>query len=540
MGKPNAEVKEDIIVGEPTEDRTIAEAGEELEVDTDAELEKHFPLHAVAYHFHTQIMEKPETDARVLAYARRGSTFRVSERVSKKGCAKGWHQIYGGGYICDGKGVNVAKEPITFEPSPPAPTLNASMPYEYKYVKRNGVAEFWKLPNAEEVARAESVFTAIDRVKSASEPVSNDAAEEVSVPAGDDSAHDDDGLARVLENAQRTAADADSDSAADNDKGRIVNTAAVVANIETTPAPPSGIATNSATETEEPIAEVNDENSVAPTELPPYVHLKMAKGYFVSVNKTVQGEGVTYQQTVRGRYIKADELYPAKPSEFEGVLLNDRVTLPIAFVVNGGTRMLKRQGVDGPLKNGDRVERYDHYSVRGTISRGSRDYVEVGSGLFLAKRAVGIASLVAPPENVGETERWIDVNLTEQTLVAYEGATPVFATLISSGRKDFETPVGEFRIYNKHVTITMDDPDGGEEAYSIEDVPWTQYFEEGYALHAAFWHDRFGRVRSHGCVNLSPADARRLFFWTGPHVNDGVHGVIATTENPGTRVVIHM
>ena len=130
------------------------------------------------------------------------------------------------------------------------------------------------------------------------------------------------------------------------------------------------------------------------------------------------------------------------------------------------------------------------------------------------------------------------MDLSEQVLVAYEGRTAVFVTLVSTGKKDFETPLGEFRIYNKHVSITMDDPEGGDEAYSIEDVPWTQYFEEGYALHAAFWHDGFGRVRSHGCVNLSPADARRLFFWTGPHVSAGYHGVIATRENPGTRVVV--
>jgi lipoprotein-anchoring transpeptidase ErfK/SrfK len=144
-----------------------------------------------------------------------------------------------------------------------------------------------------------------------------------------------------------------------------------------------------------------------------------------------------------------------------------------------------------------------------------------------------------PPQGIGENERWIDVNLTEQTLVAYEGPNPVFATVISSGREKYSTPPGKFRIYGKHVTITMDNPDGGEEAYSIEDVPWTQYFNEGYALHAAFWHDRFGRVRSHGCINLSPGDARRLFFWTGPEVPPGMHGTIATRANPGTLVVIH-
>jgi len=86
----------------------------------------------------------------------------------------------------------------------------------------------------------------------------------------------------------------------------------------------------------------------------------------------------------------------------------------------------------------------------------------------------------------------------------------------------------------------MDDPDGGDDAYSIEDVPWTQYFKEGYALHTAFWHDRFGKVHSHGCINMAPSDARRIFFWTEPSINQAYHGVIATEHNPGTRIIIHL
>lgn len=524
MGKPGPEEVTSDVPNEPTEDRTIEAAGEELEVDTDAEFEKNFPLHAVAYHFHTQIMEKPSTDARVLAYARRGSTFRVSSRVSKDGCPKGWHQIFGGGYICDGRGMNVAQESITFEPAPPSPKLNKSMPYEYKYVKRNGVAEYWKIPSTEEIEKAQSVFAAIDR-RYAPPSVDNTqstAAGITAPPAGDDTQHDGTTLSKVLENAAHVAQEkANAVTAVDAED--------VVAAVENEP---------DTDDNDSSVAlPVEDED---PYEIPPYVHLKMAKGYYVSVNKVVSAEGAKYQQTIRGRYIDASELYPATPSEFEGVLLGKTKQLPIAFVVNGGAKILNRQGPDGPLKNGKKAERYSHYMVRGAITRGSREYVEIGSGQFLSKRVVGIASLVEPPEGVSDTERWIDVDLSEQTLVAYEGETPVFATLISSGRKGFETPTGEFRIYNKHVSITMDDPDGGDEAYSIEDVPWTQYFEEGYALHAAFWHDRFGRVRSHGCVNLSPADARRLFFWTGPHVAEGVHGVIATTENPGTRVVVHL
>jgi hypothetical protein len=65
------------------------------------------------------------------------------------------------------------------------------------------------------------------------------------------------------------------------------------------------------------------------------------------------------------------------------------------------------------------------------------------------------------------------------------------------------------------------------------------YFSLAIALHGAFWHGRFGQVRSHGCVNLAPADARWLFFWVRPELPEGWHGVTSTDENPGTRVYVH-
>jgi hypothetical protein len=84
----------------------------------------------------------------------------------------------------------------------------------------------------------------------------------------------------------------------------------------------------------------------------------------------------------------------------------------------------------------------------------------------------------------------------------------------------------------------MDGLAGTTDAYSIEDVPWTMYFQGSYALHAAFWHDRFGSSRSHGCVNLSPADARWLFEWSTPTLPSGWHGVVATRSQSGTYVLV--
>jgi lipoprotein-anchoring transpeptidase ErfK/SrfK len=151
-----------------------------------------------------------------------------------------------------------------------------------------------------------------------------------------------------------------------------------------------------------------------------------------------------------------------------------------------------------------------------------------------------------PPADLGPHEKWIDVDLGKQLLVAFEGKHPVYGTRVSSGKHwswdpehDHPTPTGTFRIYEKHVSTTMDGDVAADGPYSIEDVPWVMYFQGSYALHGAFWHNLFGSTRSHGCVNLSPIDARELFFWTEPRLPKGWHGVFQTEAQAGTRVVIH-
>ena len=145
------------------------------------------------------------------------------------------------------------------------------------------------------------------------------------------------------------------------------------------------------------------------------------------------------------------------------------------------------------------------------------------------------------PEKLGEHDKWIDVNLHRQTLVAFEGTPPVYATIVSSGRNEHETVTGSFHIREKHIASTMDGAADIAAAgpYSIEDVPYIEYFSGGYALHGAFWHAEFGHVKSHGCVNLAPWDAKTIFGWTDPQLPEGWHAVMATKDKPGTRVVGH-
>ena len=128
----------------------------------------------------------------------------------------------------------------------------------------------------------------------------------------------------------------------------------------------------------------------------------------------------------------------------------------------------------------------------------------------------------ARPWGVAADERWIDVDLSSQILVAYEGNTPIFDTYISSGTYDHPTVTGQFRIWIKYESQTMDGRLLGYDYY-LEDVPYVMYFYEDYALHGTFWHSNFGTPMSHGCVNMRTSDAQWVFSWAGVGTVVNVH-----------------
>ena len=126
------------------------------------------------------------------------------------------------------------------------------------------------------------------------------------------------------------------------------------------------------------------------------------------------------------------------------------------------------------------------------------------------------------PFNVGDTERWIDIDLTTQTLTAFEGDTAVFSTLISSGTREYPTVTGQFRVWLRYQSQTMDGTRLGYDYY-LENVPYVMYFFEDYAIHGAYWHNNFGNPMSHGCVNVEPNDAEWLYGWASEGTLVNVH-----------------
>jgi hypothetical protein len=272
-------------------------------------------------------------------------------------------------------------------------------------------------------------------------------------------------------------------------------------------------------------------------------------GFTLAVAARVKHDGVAFVRTRGGYYVLERALRPVSASAFAGVQLGPGELARVGWVVRDGAaiddthsgRMLRsaprllRVEVRGERPGGQ-------LALGGSGVLGGGGVLGFSDGGVIDARAVRRPALHAPPARVGAHERWIDVDLARQVLVAYEGATPVFATLISSGREraGARTPRGAFRIWVKLQSSDMRDHEAYEleRSYAIEQVPWVQYFEQGYGLHAAFWHDRFGEPHSRGCINLSPRDARWLFEFTAPVLPLGWFAVRPAAGDPGTWVVV--
>lgn len=277
-----------------------------------------------------------------------------------------------------------------------------------------------------------------------------------------------------------------------------------------------------------------------PEDVPSVVKEYMNAGYYV----TKGGEEVRMERrflrTLRGAYVRKYQVLQKESPAFKGRVLAGEDDLPVYFVVRQLPLMRRESdGSDVLVETETTPERLSTYAFVDQTHIGNKLYYVDGDGLLMRGYAVGKASKLRRPPSVGPDERWIHIDLSEQTLVAYDGDRPVFATLVSTGKEPGMTPVGVHRVQTKLVAASMRDQPEEDEAYSIDDVPWTQYFSGSVALHGAFWHAGFGQVRSHGCVNLSPYDARWLFGFTAPALPPEWHAVSPTKGTPkGTSIVV--
>lgn len=251
------------------------------------------------------------------------------------------------------------------------------------------------------------------------------------------------------------------------------------------------------------------------------------------------------------RLIPTSKLKPGRGSTFHGVeLTKGGWRLPMGFVKQHDRGYIYdfKKGQWKRRKKRERMAYGAPIQLTGEVRKnGKRRMVELDNGSWMRTADLAIAPLLSKlPKISKENVKWIDVSIQRQIVLLYEGTTPVYATMASTGKdglgdpgKTHSTPRGTFRIRDKHVTNTMDSDVLGER-FELNDVPYVQYFRAGYAIHAAYWHTDYGRPRSHGCINMSPIDAHRIFNWTEPRVPDKWHVVNAgETFGEGTYVHVH-
>lgn len=450
----------------------------------------------------TWIYAAPNSGATKLGAIRAGmSLATASSPVGREGCADGWYAVAPQGYICAGGDATLDKnDPVVRALGDYPADVTRRLPFIYGTVRRPGPI-YRRLPTPEELERFEP-----DLGKRM--PLWLDAGGEVGASY-----------------AQQVWVDAG-----------------------TEPLDPR-VAWESRHSDEPPwfLAQGRTPPSVpghAPLNDPLYLgRMEPRIGY--SILKTFFFNGRRYGVTSDLALVPTDRLRPIQGSNFHGFRIPEDIDFPFAIVRVPGARHYRLDPKSNHLVPAEPATYRSAIPLTGKqdFFRGRLHY-ETTKATWLSDIA---ASRIEPARRMpawGKNgEKWIDVNVSKQTLVLFDGTRPVYATLVSTGEDGLKDPEnskatqrGIFRIHTKYVTATMDSDEVGEE-FELRDVPYVQYFEKGYALHGAYWHDRFGIPKSHGCINLAPEDARRIFFWTEPAIPPGWYAALKPLR--GTVIFVH-
>ena len=258
---------------------------------------------------------------------------------------------------------------------------------------------------------------------------------------------------------------------------------------------------------------------------PEAVSSLMEGDYFLALaeKETRKADGAVFYRTVRGRFVRETDVELRNPEVIRGEELGrDGWRLPLAIVYGEDRELLNVEG-SKPRVTGT-AKKHARFVVEEELTKGDIAYVS-GTPGAVRRDEVRVVRQAKRPSSVPANGKWIHVDLSEQTLVAYEGDKPVYATVISSGKEGYQPPTGLFEVEQKYISTTMNATDPIDGFYEVEEVPWTLYYHGGYALHGAYWHTDFGKVRSHGCTNIAPVDARWLYYWSEPEVPAAWHAV---------------
>jgi hypothetical protein len=213
-----------------------------------------------------------------------------------------------------------------------------------------------------------------------------------------------------------------------------------------------------------------------------------------------------------GEWVRRDQLDFVEPSSFTGVFIQSEPVRPFGWVLKS-LYASDRPGGSPVIDPAQLVYRYTLTNIYATVNVDGLNWYLIGPGKWIEQRSMGLIKRVPRPGNT--QGRWVAVDLYEQTLVAYENDTMIFATLVASGLPGFNTNEGIFQVWGRRLNGPMSGAEGQPDYYHLENVPYALYFDGNISLHGTYWHDGFGYRRSHGCVNLSISDAHWMYDWLG-------------------------
>ncbi len=559
--------------------------------------------------FVTTVYDEPRDTAKKLGYLRVGAKVaRSAEPVGKANCPGGWYEIHPKGFVCAGEEATTDLDNPILKVAEKRPDLKAALPYRYAFV-RAVLPMYLRVPTADEQYKSEfKLQDHLDWYKQ------NEATVNQVVLGAPDVPIDERGVPipgkqigemGLGKNSQEIALGQllGGETDADPIPFWLADGKRIVPNISDFKVPEYAVFADRA---------------------------RRHTGLSLIGSFPTGPEGLNrrFAITTDLRLAPHTKIKPDLGSPWHGIELTDEFSLPLAFIRTQGAKTYR-------ISNGKAIPADDLvwrsvHALAGTMKtvEGVK-YYRTKDKRWLSQLDVGIAVPPATfPEDAEQGKKWIEISITNQTFVMWEGKRPIYATLVSTGKAGLDDPKkttatvrGVFKIRNKHITATMDSNEGssvggakittvaasspkggdkaaakpgkpdpkaatkgakpaakpaapkpaapkakpapaaagadekvpkkgdgeygvtrrrGEGTFQLRDVPYIQYFESGYALHAAYWHDVFGTPRSHGCVNLSPVDAHRVFLWTDPPVPESWHAVNAGEEfGEGTTVIVH-
>ena len=381
------------------------------------------PVRLFAKRFVVKVRETPGQGAFRLGYLRGGAVMQATtpEPVGFDDCRKGWYQLDTGGYVCSTLDATPFLGKRLPERQPLQPDALAPLPYPYGYNRRQNTPMYRRLPSDEEAAFYENAHASGARPP----PRSPNAPDAPPAP-----------------------------------------TPSRGASAKSPPLPPSLVS---------PLAPLPEEdNDPAEPGVPTLASLmgesgsvlmrRMERGFYVSLDREMPKGARSYWRTQSNGFIPSQGLTLVHGSDFHGTELQAQaIALPIGFVMPKDSIAYKL-GTRGQLQRAGQPGYHFAFAIASESDVHGTHYAVDAEGMYYRDKDVRRIEAREKPPEVSADEKWLDVDLAAQTLVAYVGSQPVYATLISSGRvrdvldpmKNFETPTGSFRVLSKHRTATMD------------------------------------------------------------------------------------